>query len=289
MVAPIEDKSVHVTRVTAKEAAAHAGVSERTIWAWAKKHKLTRHACGNNTLFDLGEVNAVIDADDRFIPTPQLVAVLFRRIERLERQLDVLNYTSGTYSPLALTGEQAEVMHAIAERQSRRERIPPEEYEGLVVMCEGITEEILEQIMGMTGEIHPWKAFYHLVTHLQQQLLHKRDLKKNLDYQSLLGRLCVVRSRLRDMALIFIESDLNAPAREELLASLGPETSLEREIISRVIWNKRPGRSGKFEALSEDPEELLAEAVELMEEKDKVTVRQRIVKRLNRVIEYLKK
>lgn len=275
-------------KILLRDAAEHAQVTTRTIWNWLRQYKLTKYTLGNETAVDLGELNAVIDADTRAAPTPQLLAVIVRRLEKLERDLEVLLYAGGYSSALQLSPEQALLTYQVAEQQSKRETFTETDVEDLTVMLNGVTEEIIEMIQVQTDVPHPWVCFWTLAARLQQHLRTKKKYETDLGYQRLYMELTSARHRLRDIALVFIEADTDETSRNILYSQLGEGNAMEMEILRRVLW-KKTTFSVNHHKLSDDPQDLLREALTILETTDDtVASSRRIVRRLEHAIAMLK-
>jgi len=276
-------------KIKIAEAAEHAQVSIRTIWNWMRKYKLTKYTMGNETLVDLGQVNAIVDAKERVAPSPQLLAIIIRRIERIERDLDVLLYAGGYSTAIDITPDQALIAYRVAQQQSKRDTYTDKDIYELSVLLKGVSEEMLEHIQLAEDELHPWRPFYDLAVHLQQYLRAKKHFDTDLEYQKQYMEIVSARQRIRDFALIFIEADTDSVARNILTSVLGAERTIESEILRRVMWNKTTGHKVSQSKLPDDPQELVKDALSLMEtQPNDGNLRRRLIRRLEKAVSLIK-
>lgn len=276
-------------KIKIAEAAEHAQVSIRTIWNWLRQYKLTKYTMSNEAMVDLGQLNAVIDAKERVAPTPQLLAVMLRRLERIERDLDVLMYAGGYSTALSFSDDQALLAYQVAQQQSKRDTFTDKDISELTTFLKGLSEEVLEVIQVSRDVLHPWKPFYELAVSLQKHLRAKKDFSTDLELQRQYMELVSARQRVRDFALVFIEADTDSAARKTLSMTLGADRVLESEILRRVLWNKTTGHRVSQSKLPDDPHELVKDVLELMEtEVNDGSLRRRLVRRLEKALSLIK-
>ena len=224
-------------KVSISEAAKAANVSVRTIWNWLKKYKLTRYSMRDVTLVELDEVQTVVDNDTRFTPTPQLLAVILRKIEKLQREVEFLMYANGRSTPIAeYNDQQVSLIYSMIKTQLSKQAYRTEDLAEIVSLLGTVSEEMFEILMGVTDDPHPWVPFMLLAKKIQGKLRDSPKFKTDLDYQLAYKKLSTYRNTIRDIALIFIEADTDNTSRSELIKQVGGATALESELVRRIIW-----------------------------------------------------
>jgi len=276
-------------KVTIDEAAEYAERTPRTIRRWMECNQLTRHTMGKLTQVDLDEVDVILDESTRPAPTPQLLAVVIRRLEMLERKTEFLMYMSGQHVTHEITPEQAVATYYVAQDQCKRVKFLDDEVKQFTALLCGISEQILEMIEIDTGNSQPWIPYYRLCTRLLQVVKNKKGFNTNLEFQNLFLKLSKAKEYLMGLALIFIEMDTSSDTRATLIEALGPYETTESELAKAIIWRKQTEGGKRVEALPDDPSELLRQAAQLIEDNELTTrIKTRIFRRLERAESLLK-
>lgn len=276
-------------KVTIEEAAKIADRTPRTVRYWLEQNKLTRYTMGKLTQVDLDEVEAILDETTRPAPTPQVLAVILRRLENLERKTEFLLYMSGQHITHEITPEQAVATYYVAKDQCKRVKFLDDEVKQFTALLCGISEQILEMIELDTGDQHPWIPFYRLCARLIKRLKDKKGFNTSLESQQLYQKLSKAKEYLHGLALIFIEMDTSSDTRKLLVEALGPYETLESELAKAIVWRKQTEGGKRVEPLPDDPALLLREAAELIDENELTTkIKTRIFRRLERAENLLK-
>jgi len=270
---------------TVKQAAEHAEVSERTIWQWIQKHGLSKYTQGHHTLVDPMEVNAVIDAKrspDRFVPSAQLLGVIIRRIEKMEREIEVLRFANGNRALIDIDEDSAILLYQIAVRSLEMDQNTAELH-SLVNVVEGVTEEALEIIQRIKSVSHPWLPFFRLALKLQRTIRKKKTYSTNLEHQTDFNRLQVAIERLRAMGLIYIEADLDPTTRATYRKEVGAATATEADLLHRVLQREAPRNPQQ-----KNTKNILQKALRLVDDKDSAATVEQIVALLQEAISTLR-
>jgi hypothetical protein len=276
-------------KVTIEKAAKYASRSARTVRYWLEQNKLTRYTMGKLTQVDLDEVDVILDEKTRPAPTPQLLAVVMRRLENLERKTEFLMYMSGQHVTHEITSEQAVATYYVAQDQCKRVKFLSDEVKQFTALLCGISEQILEMIEMDTGDPHPWIPFHRLCTKLIKYLKDKKGFNTSLESQQLYQKLFKAKEYLHGLALIFIEMDTNSDTRKILTEALGPYETLESELAKAIVWRKQTEGGKRVEPLPDDPVLLLREAAELLEDNERTAkIKARVFRRLERAESLLK-
>lgn len=231
-------------KITTREAAALANVSNRTIFKWLNQQKLTRYHGDNRTLIDKSELEAYVDYNESRVPPPSnLWSVIMRKMEMLEKRVEVLMILQDLQPPEDLTDERISLAYDQAQILLSKTKLPPHECEEAYRILFAITETALESLILTRGLPQPWLPFYELSKLLMRSLREGGKFKTDFAVQDLYLRTEKLRERIRDMALIFIEADPDSASREVFQQAVGVQSSIETELLRGL--KSRYGRSGK--------------------------------------------
>ncbi len=217
--------------------------SRGTISKWVKRYNLTTRREGSTILVDTTEISAIEDATSRLVPTPQLIAVLFARVQKLEQEVLVLNYAAGEYKSTRMTVEEANTWLATMIHLAEGD-IPHAMHEEALETIALIGEDLLDTLEE-AGHIRPWLPAWLAVSNLAAGIRANPRFHMDLVSQNLYDRAAKLRLRIRNIALLYIEADLDADARAALRNIVGDAPLLDDLVARRLYTMQRLAKKTK--------------------------------------------
>ena len=247
--------------VSLKRAAEIAGKSSRTIRNWVDRYGISKTYLNRIPHIDLQELQVTMDSFGEKALSGPLLSLLLRRLELLQREVDLLKYLHGLDVPKDYHGEDAVLVFTLAQQYSLAQPQDDEQAELYLNLVSEISEATLESVAAVTGENHPWIPFWYASHSLRlwlQSELHSSRRARRSRLLSMRTRLTAARERLRALALFFIEMDTSSSTREELHTILGAEEFCRR--VDRVLAEAIKGNP-EWTPPSNDPLQILQDVV----------------------------
>lgn len=219
--------------MTIQDMANYVDKSKGTAWAWVKKFGLSIRKLGSTAMVNKLEVDAVLDADTReFHPTPQLFAVLYARLDKLEREVTALQYAAGEYNAHSMTDIEVRTWYHTIQELAKGE-VPSSLFPECISLLESFNEGLVEHLLSLEYD-RPWIPAILLCVNLSQAIRQDPLIRSDLNKQLEVDQISKLQAKIRGIALCFIEADLDATARTKLRSVLG-DLPLLPDLITRRI------------------------------------------------------
>ncbi len=255
-------------KVTLQEAMQIANISKPTIFTWLRKHYITEYRDKRRIYVDRDEIEtfAALRTVGEVAPPHQVWSVLMRKVEALEKQVEVLLYLQNLRDPLEVTDEHIALLYDAAVDLTTRKLALTDVQEFLVALG-SLTEATLESLIYTRQKPHAWVIFHLVADRCMRYLREYPGFKTCVEKQQLYLKFEAQRARLRDIALIFIEADPDSAAREVYQKAVGVTSTLESELLRTLA--ARYGRDGnRRKPTSKKDHEEVGEVARFLQGKD---------------------
>lgn len=256
-------------KITLQEAMRIADISKPTIFAWLRKQYITKHKDNTGRVYvdqDELETFLALRNPGESMPPPQVWSVLMRKIEAMEKQVEVLLYLQGLHDPMEVTDEHMALLYDAALDLTTRPLRLPDVQEFLAAMG-ALTETTLESLIYTRQKPHAWVVFHVVADRCMRYLREYPGFKTCLEKQQLYVKMEAQRSRLRDIALVFIEADPDSAAREIYQKAVGTASTLESELLRTLAARYTKEGTRRKPTVKKDHEDL-SEVVKFLQGKD---------------------
>lgn len=150
-----------------EKAAALAGISERTLYRYARKGLVRTKEDGRRTLFDEEDVLKLKKGRRDILSAPlqrDMIVKLISEVQTLKTQMStVMRILNIQYDALQMTAPEYERFYKTAEQYSI-EGWPPQAEEMWAEYFVRMRAEDLAKLEKITGDPHPWRPFLRLVS-----------------------------------------------------------------------------------------------------------------------------
>lgn len=219
------------------EMAEYLRKSRGTIYKWINEYRLSRRKIGNDTYVCKDEVQALLDMDTRvFRPYPQLLAVMFAKIDRLEAQVEVLSYAAGEYKMVQYTDTEALTWYNTVCAFAGGE-IPDKYWQTALEMAESLCDTLIEQLHRLE-KYRAWIPVSLMLKHLSLSIQQHPRYNTDLSLQTLAVKAAKLIERTHRTALVHIEADLDSEARRILAQQVGGTTALPEHIKQQLLLDR---------------------------------------------------
>lgn len=219
--------------MTVNEAALRLGRSVRSVHYYLEKGFLTRKKQRDKTLIPTEDVEQLAIELGTDLPalTRRNMFDLLSRVKKLEEQMAMVQAVWGIQEqPLRPNPNEAAGLYKAATDYLTAERYHLKELETWAGLLNQFDEQVLGTVAEAAMTTQPWEVFYQLSQRLLDQLKASKELKTSLHLQALHTKLHSGRKKVREAALLWVESGrgtvpnrlfkhLDTP-REDLLRSI---------------------------------------------------------------------
>jgi DNA-binding transcriptional MerR regulator len=228
--------------MTVEDAAAHLGVSTRTVRTYIQQDLLsTKKQPGSpRKWLDPEEIEELrLDRQEHNATAPKIRGELLRhraQLRRMRAELDaVMRILDTRNEPLQLRADQARGVYQACLAQLSQPGWRVDEIDPWVRVFFRISEEDFEAMMGSVNDPKPWVPFLKLVQRMTIHVSSQPAYSTSLELQRLHRELAEARRRVRISAMCFMDLysyDMDAAIRRAGLAdgSLSVQDELERAL-----------------------------------------------------------
>lgn len=193
------------------KAAVLAGVSERTLYRYARKGLIRTEREGRRTLFNEEDILQIKKGRRDVLSTPinrDIITKLLSEVQTLKTQMStVMRILNIKYDDLNMTAPEYERFYMTAEQYSL-EGWPPHAEEMWAEYFVRIKVEDLEKLEKITNDPHPWRPFLRLAA-----TMHVNPWNKDLTELLAAGR-----TNIHQVAGIWSVLKEESPRRFDMLA-----------------------------------------------------------------------
>ena len=247
--------------VSFEEASKLANKSVRTLRNWVERYGMNRTYLKGVPHLQLDELEIVLDNFGQKTLTGPLLSLFTRRLEALQREVDLIKFLHGLQIPKDYHGEDAALVFKLAQQYSLAQPQDQEQANTCLTLLEELSEVTLDQISQTMDQPHPWIPFWYASSKLRDWIYSetkrsKGDRRRRL--QEMLHKTNASRERIRALALFYIEMDMSSSTRQTLTALLGSESFIRRV---DVVLEEATKSAKEWAPLPTDPVEIVANAL----------------------------
>jgi hypothetical protein len=226
--------------LTIEAAAAHLGVSERTVRKFISDGFLsTRREAGSRRKWLLPvEVEELrvdrVDFREGSRLTRREFMKVRSRVRQLESQMEVvLRMLDAKSNPLKMGLDYAKKLHAACLSQIQKGEWTQTEISSWIQVFLRLSEEDLKTLRDATDDVKPWVPYLRLCLSMTARIVSMEEYETSLDLQDLHREMAEARRRLRVSAMCY--SDLYSYDLDPMLTRLGSLESSVQDTLSHVL------------------------------------------------------
>jgi len=219
---------------TVAEAAARLGKSKRTIWTYIDKGFLKRNLRDGKVHISRDEVEQLALELGTDFPTlsRKTFYELQSKVKALEVQMAMVQATWGaSEAPLRPSEKEAAGMHKAATDYLCTTTWTYDELVNWSKIFPSIDETTLNAVAKAALTMKPWEAFYSLAERMLEFVSASKNLKTTLALQALKHALEQGRVKVREAALLWIETGKGSIPNEVFRLFDTPKEDLVRRLV----------------------------------------------------------